>query len=244
MGGGPGRSQKLVIILNSPEPKDTISNLRNKHSNLDIEYYNTKDKNLPKDVFKDADFLFTMSVIPEDPKKEAPKLKWIHFFSAGINQVVGKPIWTDTPNVTLTTSSGVHGPQIAEWVVMTLLGVQHFFPQLHDLQKEHRWGDDKLWDEFRSSRDSVGQRIGILGYGSIGRQVGRVAKAMGMDVLAYTASPKDTPESKKDHDYYVPGIGDADGSIPSAWYSGLEKEKLHEFLKQDLDFLLVAVPLT
>jgi len=127
---------------------------------------------------------------------------------------------------------------------MTLLSAQHFFPQLHDLQKEHKWGSKELSMKLRDSQDSVGQRIGVLGYGSIGRQVARVSKAMGMDVIAYTASPKDTPESKKDHDYFVPGIGDPDGSIPSAWYSGLEKEKLHEFLKQDLDFLLVAVPLT
>lgn len=243
MGGGPVNSQKLVIILNSPEPKELVSNLRKKHS-LDIEYYNKNDNNLPEDVFKDADYLFTLGTMPEDPKKDAPKLKWVHFYSAGINQVVGKPLWTDAPDVTLTTSSGVHGPQISEWVIMTLLNAQHYFPQLHDLQKEHKWGSQELSTKLRDSRDSVGQRIGILGYGSIGRQVARVSKAMGMDVIAYTASPKDTPESKKDNDYYVPGIGDADGSIPSAWYSGLKKEKLHEFLKQDLDFLLVAVPLT
>lgn len=65
-----------------------------------------------------------------------------------------------------------------------------------------------------------------------------------MDVLAYTASPRDSQEAKKDHDYYVKGTGDPDGTIPSAWYSGLDRESLHNFLKQDLDFLVVAVPLT
>jgi phosphoglycerate dehydrogenase-like enzyme len=66
----------------------------------------------------------------------------------------------------------------------------------------------------------------------------------GMDVIAFTASPKDTPEKKKDPGYIVPGTGDPDGEIPSAWYSGLDKESLHDFLKQDIDLLLVSVPLT
>lgn len=67
---------------------------------------------------------------------------------------------------------------------------------------------------------------------------------MGMDVIAYTASPRDTAESRKDHGFIVPGTGDADGSIPGAWYSGMDKTSLHHFLAQDIDHLLVSVPLT
>jgi len=65
-----------------------------------------------------------------------------------------------------------------------------------------------------------------------------------MDILAYTASPRKTPESKKDRGYIVPNTGDPDGTFPSAWYSGLDKSSLHNFLSQDLDILLVSVPLT
>lgn len=67
---------------------------------------------------------------------------------------------------------------------------------------------------------------------------------MGMEVIAYTATPKDTPEKKADHGFVVPGTGDRDGHIPSEWYSGLDKKSLHNFLAQDIDILLIAVPLT
>ena len=67
---------------------------------------------------------------------------------------------------------------------------------------------------------------------------------MGMDVIAYTASPRHTAESKKDKGYIVPGTGDPDGEFPSAWYSGLDKNALHNFLAQDIDHLLISVPLT
>jgi phosphoglycerate dehydrogenase-like enzyme len=67
---------------------------------------------------------------------------------------------------------------------------------------------------------------------------------LGLDVIAYTAGPRKTPESKKDHTYTVPGTGDPDGLIPSEWYSGLDKASLHKFLRADIDILLVSVPLT
>ena len=65
-----------------------------------------------------------------------------------------------------------------------------------------------------------------------------------MDIVAFTASPRKTPESKKDTGYIVPNTGDPDGTLPSAWYSGLDKTSLHNFLAQDIDVLLVSVPLT
>lgn len=57
----------------------------------------------------------------------------------------------------------------------------------------------------------------------------RVAKAMGRDVIAYTASPCRTPGSRKHKGFIVPGTGGPNGEIPSAWYSGLEKESSQEF---------------
>ena len=127
---------------------------------------------------------------------------------------------------------------------MTTLVQSHSYNLLHRWQREHQWRKDFAQAHMREGHDLVGQRLGVLGYGSIGRQVARVASAMGMSVFAYTASPRPTPDSKKDQGFIVPGTGDPDGAIPEAWYSGLEKETLHEFLAQDLDYLLVSVPLT
>lgn len=67
---------------------------------------------------------------------------------------------------------------------------------------------------------------------------------MGMEVLAYTSSPRPTPESRRDKGYIVPGTGDPDGTLPVSWHSGQDKASLHDFLSQDLDYLLVSIPLT
>lgn len=124
---------------------------------------------------------------------------------------------------------------------MTGLVASHKYHQLYESQKKRVW--DKGSENYKV-RDQVGRRIGVLGYGSIGRQVGRVAKAMGMDVVAYTATPKLTKESRRDHGFVVDGTGDLEGTIPVEWYSGLDKESLRNFLKRDLDWLVVSVPLT
>ena len=127
---------------------------------------------------------------------------------------------------------------------MTTLVASHKYHTLHDWQRSHKWGNKGPESRLRTISDNVGLRFGVLGYGSIGRQTARVAQAMGMDVIAYTASERKTPESKKDKGFIVPGTGDPDGTIPSAWYSGLDKASLHNFLAQDIDHLLVSVPLT
>lgn len=129
---------------------------------------------------------------------------------------------------------------------MMMLVSNRNYNELHDAQKEHKWGGGQnQGSAFTKLSDNLGKRVAILGYGSIGRQVARIAKAMGMDVIAYTASPRDTKERRKDDGFIVPGSGgDPDGSIPSQWFSGTDKESLHKFLAQDIDYLVIGVPLT
>ena len=126
---------------------------------------------------------------------------------------------------------------------MTTLVASRKYNELREWQLAHDWSQARH-TAFTDVSDNVGKRLGILGYGSIGRQVGRLAKAMGMDVIVFTAHPRDTPESKRDNGYIVPGTGDPDGSVPSKWFSGLERKDLHHFLGQDIDQLLVSIPLT
>lgn len=190
------------------------------------------------ELFKDVTILVTFSTFPPSPS-DAPNLKLVHVTSAGANQVVKSRLFQET-KIPFTNSSGIHGPQITEWFILTALVHSHHYNVLYEQQKTQEWRPNLA----RGVRDLVGQKLGVLGYGSIGRQAANVARAMGMEVIAYTASLKDTPEKKADHGFVIPGTGDQDGSIPSAWFSGLDKESLHNFLRQDIDILLVAVPLT
>lgn len=130
---------------------------------------------------------------------------------------------------------------------MTELVQRRKYNALHELQKAHRWGTHGPRNDLdlMSVRDGVGMRVGVLGYGAIGRQVGRVCQAMGMNVVAYTASSRDTAEKRRETDkYIVPSTGDAEGAVPVEWYSGTETGDVRKFLGADLDWVVVCVPLT
>lgn len=83
-----------------------------------------------------------------------------------------------------------------------------------------------------------------MGYGCIGRQVARVATALGMDVYAFTHRERPTPESRRDESFTEKGLGDPEGAFPSKWFHGNTPEAINEFLSQDLDLLVLCMPLT
>lgn len=118
----------------------------------------------PLDIITRTTYLATFAWLPESAKA-VPNIKLIQFFSAGTNHISDHPIYTDS-KIPLCSANGVHGPQIAEWVVMMSLVHSHKLPRLYDLQKEQKW----VQSEGIQVSDRVGKRVGILGYGSIGRQ--------------------------------------------------------------------------
>ena len=192
------------------------------------------------ELWQKATILVTLGSLPPDPKL-APNLKLIHLLSAGVDHFAKHPIFTDT-DIPVTTVSGIHGPPISEWVLMTTLNLAKNYNVMHDNQKAHKWDSKSTGLMLRS--DWQGKTIGICGYGSIGRQIARVFSAMGSNVHAYTSSSRNTPESRRDTGYVTPNTGDPDGTIPTAWYSGSDKTGLHTFLASGLDMLVISVPLT
>ena len=225
-----------------------IERIQSTYPDLKITYkqvqWGSKNEPLAPEIYKDATILCTLFDFPSDPAIHAPHLQLVHVTSAGTDHMEELPIYKKS-SVPITTASGIHGPIISEWVIMTTLVASHRYPILHELQKNKDWNISlSNRGKFSGVADCVGKRLGILGYGSIGRQVARVAQVMGMDVVVYTANPRDTPDKRRDHGYYVPGTGDPEGEVPSAWYSGEDRVSLHHFLAQNLDQLLISVPLT
>jgi len=134
------------------------------------------------------------------------------------------PIYTNS-SIAIATCAGVPAPMIAEWVIMNILAASHKNNTLRDWQVKHAWdesGGGKAL--FTTISSAVGKRFGILGYGAVGRQVANIAQSMGMEIVAYTANPRTSPESKCYNGYCVPNTGDPEGKIPSKWFDGTDKK--------------------
>ncbi|ROV88551.1 hypothetical protein VMCG_10387 [Cytospora schulzeri] len=243
----------LAFFLERPE-EQWAHRLETKYPGLEVRWALLVEDNRliepeqqPPELWDGVTILMIPSLAP--PAKLLKSVRFVQSGSSGLDRWHGHPAFKD-PNVVFANARGVTGPQIAEWVMGTWLAHGHRLYQYHDLKTKGEW---EQWSGAQRVEDSPGQRVsmrltvansGILGYGAIGRQVGRLAKALGMEVYAYTRSERSTPESRRDLDYVVPGTGDPEGMIPARWFHGESKESLGEFLSQDLDMLVISLPLS
>jgi len=179
----------------------------------------------------DTEVLYTFPV-PHDILERAPNLRWIQLHSAGADHLLGTPVWES--DVPITTTSGLHATTIAEHVMALILAFNYRVPRVLHYQRQGTWPSGR-WGLF-ARNELRGQTIGVVGYGSIGREVARLAHAFGMRVLAAKRDPSD----RADHGWRLPGTGDPDGSIPERYYA---PDQLLEMLPQ-CDFVVLAVPMT
>lgn len=148
-----------------------------------------------------------------------PSLRWVHSATAGVERVL-------TPEaarrgLVITNARGVFSEPIAEYVLMMILAVIRRLPQLLELQREHTW-------QPLSAREMRDVTVGVVGLGSIGRAVARLALAFGARVVAVRraepADPADDPDLAGIDRLYAPA-------------------DLPELLAES-DFVVLALPLT
>jgi phosphoglycerate dehydrogenase-like enzyme len=176
-----------------------------------------------------VEVLCTFQALP-DPA-QAPHLRWVQLMSAGADHAVDHPILTD--QVVLTTTSGIHAINVGELVLTMMLAWGQRLPTLMAYQRRAEWPSGRF--ALFSPQELRGGTVGIVGYGSIGREVGRLASAFGMRVLALNRSGDPV-----DCGYTIPGVGDPQGSVPQRFYGPGELRNM----LAECDYVVVAVPLT
>jgi len=166
----------------------------------------------------------------------APALKWVQLHMAGVNALADHPLYTESA-LPLTTTSGVHAATVAEYAVTMLLALAHRVPRMVQWQARGGWPpDEQRWPLFVPS-EVRGATLGIIGYGSIGRELARIAKsAFAMSVIAC----KRDPSRRADEGYCLPGTGDPDGTLPDEW---LGHRQLDRLLSRS-DVVVLCAPLT
>lgn len=124
------------------------------------------------DVFPDYSRQFFSAV------RKAPGLNWLHVFNAGVDH----PIYAEmlARGVRLTTSSGSTAEPIAQTAIAGLLALARNFPRWLDNQRRHVWNPMQGPDV---PRDLRGQTALVLGLGSIGGEIARLARALGLHVI-------------------------------------------------------------
>ena len=112
---------------------------------------------------------------------KAPRLRWIHAMTTGFDAIVGSR--TLRPDVILTTTRGIHGPQTAEMAFMYMLNLARNFARMHENQKR------RVWQRWTLTR-LYGKTVVITGLGQIAEALAPRCKAFGMTVLGVTHTPR------------------------------------------------------
>ncbi len=173
-----------------------------------------------EELLRDAEAVFTISLRAEQ-FAVAKRLRWMHAPTAAVHQLLFPEMVASA--VILTNASEVHGPVVAEHVLALIFALAKKIPQTVRLQEKGKWGQDAIWHEAPRPREIAGATLGLIGVGSIGRRVAKMASALGMRVIGVREHPeKGRPE----------GVGEVLGPAQT-----------NEALLQS-DFVVIAAPLT
>ena len=158
--------------------------------------YDRTEKTAPViiDRIGDADAVFTSKVpITEEILQACPNIKFIGALATGYNVIdIAACRNRNIPvcNVPAYSTAAVAQTTISLLLELTVRAGHH-----NEAVKEGRWTacrDFCFWDSPITELD--GKTMGIIGFGSIGKAVGTIAKAFGMKVLAAGSRP--TAEGK------------------------------------------------
>ncbi len=118
---------------------------------------------------------------------QAPKLRWVHSVSAGVEGFMFPAMQSSA--ATLTNGRGAFKRALGEFVIAGCL----FFAK--DVRRLLRSQAQGVWDPYYM-QEIHGRTLAVVGYGEIGRASAALAKAFGMRVTAYRRRPelsKDDP---------------------------------------------------
>jgi len=220
----------IEVLITMPFPENLVTRLSEVSPRLKFTVAKAnKPEEISTETWARVEVLYTARVLPAP--ELAPNLRWIQFHWAGVDHIVNEPLLRK-PDLVATTLSGAAVSQVAEYILMMLLALGHHIPELVSYQKRAEWPRDR-WERFIPV-ELRGSAVGIVGYGSIGRQIARLLASFGATVLATKRDamhPEDFAHTRE-------GMGDPGGDYVHRLYPA---EALHSMLK-DCDFVVVCLP--
>jgi phosphoglycerate dehydrogenase-like enzyme len=222
---------EINVLITLPFPEPLIERLEAVSPQLKIHVHHAQSaEDLPEELIPEIEILYTLSALPEP--EAAPRLRWVQLHLTGVDHLVEYDLMHS--EVMVTTLSGASVPQVAEFALMCILALSRRLPTMIDDVADVRWMGERF-KRYRSV-ELRGSTLGIIGYGSIGREVARLGRAFGANVLA----TKSDLRNLKDEGYALEGLGDPEAELPDRLYP----PQAVASMVSECDFIVVTVPLT
>ena len=157
------------------------------------------------DFIEKTDVLLTFRISDEMIQKVS-RLQWIQSLATGVDYIVHLP--SLRKEVLVTSTRGIHGPQMSEMAFLLMFSLNRNFPQMVRNQ------DQGIWERW-PAKLLYKKKVGILGMGVIGEEIAKKSKAFGMlvygidiirreiEAVDYFYGPEDIIKVAEAVDYFI-----------------------------------------
>lgn len=147
------------------------------------------------DRIGDAEIVLTNKTpITKSVMEACPSLKYIGVLATGYNVIDVKA--AQEKEIVVTNVPNYSTQSVAQMTLALLLEICQQVGHHNQAVKDGKWEEHVDWTFFDYPLiELAGKTMGIIGFGSIGQATAKIAKAMGMDILAYNRSQSE--EGKK-----------------------------------------------
>lgn len=178
----PARAPARIVYIGAPEADAAQFEARARADLPGIDLFATNDRAEALAQASNAEALIGHHFqFDEDLLARAPRLRWIQSLTTGTDAIFKlKALRSD---VTVTSTRGMHGPQMSELVFLHMLALTRDFPRMQRNQAAglwERWPQPLLW----------GKTVAVVGVGAISEALAPRCKAFGMTVYGVSSSPR------------------------------------------------------
>lgn len=151
----------------------------------DITVYERTESSKTAERIGDAEVILTnKTVVSGEIMKQCPNLKYIGVLATGYNVVDIAEAKRRGIIVTNIPSYGTDA--VAQYTIALLLELCHHIGEHSDCVKAGEWSRSVDWCFWNHPLIELrGKTMGIIGFGNIGQRTASIAKALGMNILAY-----------------------------------------------------------
>lgn len=150
------------------------------------------DENETIERIGDAEVVFTNKTpITKKVIDACPNIKFISLLATGYNVVDYQ--YAKEKGIPVTNVPTYGTASVSQFAIALLLEICHHVAHHSKAVHEGRWEHCQDWCFWDYPLIELAQKtIGIIGFGRIGQQTGKIAKALGMKVLAYDSYQSDS----------------------------------------------------
>jgi len=148
------------------------------------------DRDALRRLLPEADVAFT-PFVDRDIFPSLTRLRWVQSPAVGVGGLMFPELLAS--GVVITSARGIRARSIAEHVIGVTIALARRLPAAMRAQQQHRWAQEELEGPDADVRTLHGQRMGIVGLGSIGRALAEIAAPFGFRITGIRRRAHEPP---------------------------------------------------